>query len=227
MANLDFIAINKTWLNDDFPNYAISAHLSNYSIYRSDRVNRRAGGALILTSPLLHVESLPNINVTNIESVWCKLINLINVTECPLIIACVYHSPSCSFSDLESWPNIVRLSFFSTRLPPKLIIVRDFNLPIYDWNIPSYTSLEQNHVLFLNFLNDYGLVQLNLQPTRESNILDLLITNTPDRIADLTTDVHFSTSDHNSLLFSVTIFRPSHVPNPFIQSDMNISLDFA
>ena len=66
-----------------------------------------------------------------------------------------------------------------------------------------------------------------MQPTRESNILDLLITNTPDRITDLTTDVRFSTSDHDSLLFSVTRFRPSHVPNPFIQSDMNISLDFA
>ena len=47
------------------------------------------------------------------------------------------------------------------------------------------------------------------------------------RIADLTTDVHFSTSDHDSLLFSVTIFRPSHVANPFIQSNMNILLDFA
>ena len=70
-------------------------------------MDRRAGGALILTSPLLHVELLPNINVTNIESVWCKLINHNNVTECPLIIACVYRSPSCSFSDLESWLNIV------------------------------------------------------------------------------------------------------------------------
>ena len=109
----------------------------------------------------------------------------------------------------------------------KIIIVGDFNLPNYDWNIPSCTSLEQNHVIFLNILTDYGLVQLNLQPTRESNILDLLIIDTPDRIADLTTDVHFSTSDHNSLLFSVTIFRPSYVANPFIKSDMNISLDFA
>ena len=205
MANLDVIAIPETWLNDDFPNFAKSSHLPNYSIYRSDRVDRRAGGALILTSPLLHVESLPNVNVTNIEYVWCKLINY-NVTECPLIIACEYCSPSCSFSDLESWLNIARLSFFSIRLPPKLIIVGNFNLPNYDWNIPSCSSLEQNHVLFLNFLNDYGLVQLNLQPTRESNILDLLITNTPDCIADLTTDVHFSTSDHDSLLFSVTIY---------------------
>ena len=225
-ANLNFIAITETWLNDDFPNSAISAHLENYSIYKSDRVDGR-GGALILTSPLLHVESLPNVNVTNIESVWCKLINYNNVTEFPLITACVYRSPSCSFSDLESRLNIVQLSFFSTRLPPKLIIVGDFNLPNYDWNIPSSTIPEQNPVIFLNFLNDYGLVQLNLQPTRESNILDLLITNTPDRIADLTTDVHFSTSHHDSLLFSVTIFRPSHVSNLFIQSDMNISLDFA
>ena len=88
-------------------------------------MDRRAGGALILTSPLLHVESLPNVNVTNIEYVWCKLINY-NVTECPLIIACVYRSPSCSFSDLESWLNIARLSFFSIRLPPKLIIVGNF-----------------------------------------------------------------------------------------------------
>ena len=81
--------------------------------YTQDRVDRRAGGALMLTiSPLLHVESLPNINVTNIESVWCELINHNNVTECPLIIACVYRSLSCSFSDLESWLNIVRLFLF-------------------------------------------------------------------------------------------------------------------
>ena len=66
-ANFDFIAITETWLNDDFPNSAISAHLPNYSIYRSDRVDCRAGGALILTSPLLHVESLPSINVNNMN----------------------------------------------------------------------------------------------------------------------------------------------------------------
>ena len=68
-AHLDFIAITEMWLNDDFPNSVISVHLPNYSIFRSDRIDRRAGGALLLTSPSLHAESLPNINVTNIESV--------------------------------------------------------------------------------------------------------------------------------------------------------------
>ena len=62
-ANFDFIAITETWLNNDFPNSAISAHIPNYSIYRSDRVDRCAGSALLLTRPSLHVESLSNIFV--------------------------------------------------------------------------------------------------------------------------------------------------------------------
>ena len=88
----------------------------------------------------------------------------------------------------------------------KLIIAGDFNLPLPNiyWADLSYTlagSLSQN---FCDILDDYFMSQLCLVPTRESNILDLIITNQPEMVT-LTeicspTDLGMS-SDHNIIQF--------------------------
>ena len=55
----------------------------------------------------------------------------------------------------------------------------------------------------MTFVNENGLSQFVLQPTRQDNILDLVFTNASNLISDLQVDYTFSTSDHQLVKFSV------------------------
>ena len=59
----------------------------------------------------------------------------------------------------------------------KIIIVGDFNLPNISWADSTYTSVGSLSQNFCDVLDDYFMSQLCLVPTRESNILDLIIMN--------------------------------------------------
>ena len=87
----------------------------------------------------------------------------------------------------------------------KIIITGDFNLPNISWTSTTHTStglLGQN---FCDILDDYFMTQLCLTPTRESNILDLLITNQPEQISSLDicdlTEIGMTT-DHKVIRFT-------------------------
>ena len=87
----------------------------------------------------------------------------------------------------------------------KIIITGDFNLPNISWTGTTHTStglLGQN---FCDILDDYFMTQLCITPTRESNILDLLIRNPPEQISSLDicdpTEIGMTT-DHKVIRFT-------------------------
>ena len=61
------------------------------------------------------------------------------------------------------------------------IICGDFNLREIIWDSPDQTA-GSDEFQFTELLNDYFLSQVNLQPTRGENILDLIITSVPDQV---------------------------------------------
>ena len=76
---------------------------------------------------------------------------------------------------------------------PKLHIwmAGDFNLSntvLFDWDSLSVTSYNyplQLCNIMLDFITDSGLTQIVYSPTRENNILDILLTNRSSLISDL------------------------------------------
>ena len=66
-----------------------------------------------------------------------------------------------------------------------IILGGDFNLPDIDWEnslvLPSATNKGQCEHL-LSSLDDHALTQVQKEPTRDKNILDLCITNKPGLI---------------------------------------------
>ena len=57
-----------------------------------------------------------------------------------------------------------------------------------------------NYELFADILVDYFLTQMVLQPTRENNITDLVLTNNIDLVVDVE-----PISDHNIITFRVNV----------------------
>ena len=62
-----------------------------------------------------------------------------------------------------------------------MVIGGDLNLPKTSWDSLENTS-GTKEVAFLEILNDHFLTQLNLIPTHHDIVLDLVITNVPDRV---------------------------------------------
>ena len=70
----------------------------------------------------------------------------------------------------------------------------DFNYPDIDWETESCTSHKGNR--FLAIAKDNYLSQLVQDPTRGTAILDLVLTNRPDRTTDVQVGGHLGNSDH-------------------------------
>ena len=82
------------------------------------------------------------------------------------------------------------------------VIVGDLNCGDIDWvnlNAPGDNIQDT----LLNFAIEHGYYQLVSEPTRDTKILDLLLTNEPLSICDICINEPFSNSDHNQVTFKV------------------------
>ena len=66
---------------------------------------------------------------------------------------------------------------------PELVLVGDFNLSDVDWSIPRLLNGSVNYILLMDIVQDNFLIQLVDTPTRNRNILDLVLASSSD-IAD-------------------------------------------
>lgn len=83
------------------------------------------------------------------------------------------------------------------------MLLGDFNLPLINWCTQKFSN-DFKSCMFFNFMTDFGFAQLVLEPTRKSNILDLLLVNNPFIISSFCIDEPFSTSDHESIICRIS-----------------------
>ena len=164
----------------------------NFSIYRRDRCSRGGGVAIILSN------EIPSRLILVHQSV--ELISIEILLNPKLILVCVYIPPSCSIV----YMNAVLSAISSLPDDCDIIIAGDFNCPDINWS--SLTGVTSNSVSLCNTLYSKNLIQLVTTPThKQGNILDIVLTNLPDRIINLSTDPDrcSSMSDHLLLSFSI------------------------
>ena len=66
--------------------------------------------------------------------------------------------------------------------------------------------------LLLDLCQANLLCQLVTEPTRDNNILDLVLTNDPQLVSSLNVLEQFSTSDHNAILFKICYSANQNAP---------------
>ena len=81
----------------------------------------------------------------------------------------------------------------------ELILLGDFNLPEIHWLNNRVLQQSDIYTLMMDIVHDNFLTQLINEPTRDSNILDLVLTTSPDLVNYLFIGEPFS--DHNSISF--------------------------
>ena len=94
-----------------------------------------------------------------------------------------------------------QLGEVSRSLP--LVLVEDFNFPDICWNYN--TADKEQSWRFLERVGDNFLTQLVREPTRGSNILDLLFVNRGGLVGDVKVGGRLGQRDHKMLDFSILV----------------------
>ena len=167
-------------------------------IFRKDRIGRR-GGVLLAVQNHLPVIEIPSPSCLEVLA-----ISLAGNSVC-LIIA--YVPPSLDLPYLKTL-----LDYFSDLFDTHrhVLILGDFNCPDVDWNLLHSTSPHSS--LLCDFVFRHNLSQLVSSPTHvKGNILDLVLTTSPQFILNLTVlNTDFRYSDHFPLTFDLALLFVQH-----------------
>ena len=200
--DLDIICLTETWLNDTISD--IELFPTGYNIFRNDRKDRVGGGTLTAIKSYLPAREITPMPI-DIECVVLE----IDFSSCrtALFINC-YRPPSDKEFVLhfKTLVDTLHLDKYWG-----VFLVGDFNYPGINWIdgsgfTNSLTSEEQH---FTKFIMDYYLFQLVESPTRNNNILDLVITSLPSVISSIESGPSYAEaglpSDHYPVVFDIDI----------------------
>ena len=194
------ICFTETWLCSNFSDAQLDPK-GVFNIYRKDRKSQRpAGGVCIFISIQVH-SIISEICCSEYEDTEIVSVNILTSASTHITLICVYIPPNLSLDVFNR--SILCLEKICS-LDRIQILVGDFNLPGIDWE--TMTSPEDaKNKQFLDFCLLHGFNQYVSVPTRLLNILDLVLCNERMLISDLQVGVPFGLSDHDSIIFSVTI----------------------
>lgn len=123
------------------------------------------------------------------------------------------------------------------------MVMGDFNLREIKWDPNKDLNLTPQFQAFMDIINNFGLTQLNHNPsTNKGNILDIILTNFPQKCTNIFSSTYSYHTDHYFLDFIMqlhyekittaprTIFnmRRADIPtlkNELIQSQLNTRLE--
>ena len=119
-----------------------------------------------------------------------------------VIIGSYYRPPNSildalMINNLKS--SIANMSKHSKDKP--IILAGDFNMPHIDWEnntVKTGSNQVNHHQELIEIIEDSGMEQLQLKPSRENNILDLFLTNQPSLVKSCNTIPGIS--DHNMII---------------------------
>ena len=197
-----FIAVTESWIKPHISDGQL--HITNYNIYRADRKLSKNGGVLVY----VHESIIIDFSSSYDDDICSAVICISKSKQC--FISCVYRPPSCSDN---SFLNVIKfienfIHKYNNLDKFNIFIFGDFNFPSIKWGItscgfPKYlsTSLE----VFKNFIDESFLSQYIHDYTRNSNILDLFLTDNPNFVQLIKIDT-IPYSDHNLVKIFTTYF---------------------
>lgn len=176
---------------------------SGYTVFRKDR-NGPGGGVALFVRSDLAASSVDESTEQSFSSTVELVAVDINFCDRKIRIINCYRPPYYNDADVGYLTHLITSLTDLLNIDYDVILLGDFNLPEIDWT-NYHSSQFKCYEQFLLFINDHGLHQYVLEPTRGDNILDLVLCNNPAIIADLSVLCPFSTSDHNVVSFCICV----------------------
>jgi hypothetical protein len=190
----DIILITESWCNASINNALLS--LPGYEVQQDLRLDRedtadgRGGGLLVYSKQGLNILSLDS----GVDFIQHRKF-LVKDLNCYLI----YRPPNGSVA------NMTNLAELISRAGKNSIFIGDFNLPGVDWTTGQSRANEKQVV---DAVENKLMTQLVDFPTHiKGNILDLVITNMPERVLEVREEGRLGKSDHSILAIELSVNR--------------------
>ena len=198
------ISITETWLKSYVQDAEIS--IAGFSLFRSDRPERRGGGCA------LYIKD--EVTITKTFTISDRQHSLVLAYSEPkhILFACLYRPPDSEDTAFHSLMDTLQekiAEFTNGNRSPDIFITGDFNLPLMNWDscsVPTSPPCKAYQRL-MDFINDNFATQVVDQPTRGNNILDLVLTNSPESVANVLTEDVPKLSDHK-VVDCILTFNP-------------------
>ena len=199
----DIIIFTETWLNNSVTNAMLNP-LNLYTVYRLDRPDNARGGGIIVYVNI-------NYNSLCMTEFVTNGIELLCITFFNYRLVTIYRSPNMPLSQTVLLCDTLNNICSST---DSCLIYGDFNLAGIDW-IAGTTSTIAERYVYNKFIS-YGLTQLINFNSRNSNILDLILTNNTLIISNISPTSAFEYDAHISDHFA--IYSDLVIPDNYLNS---------
>ena len=198
----DIVFICESWLSDCIPN-SLLCNVSMYNVVRKDRPDNsgRGGGVCaLIKSPLKYTTVNIDFKFKELEIICFDIKSDLGKYRYILVYRPPGNDAACKSCTLLL---IDCFSALCENFTGSVIIVGDLNLPHANW--VTFKGPDFIHNQLLNFCCEHGLSMVTPAPTRDLNILDVVLTNDLQSIVDIGLCVTppFDTSDHNTVEFLV------------------------
>ena len=188
----DLILVTETWCNSEISNAYLT--IPGYELQpdlrmdRSDTDRGRGGGLLVYTKTGLKILSCDS-GADFMQH--CKFV-LRGVT-----FYLIYRSPNSPVEELDQLAELIR------HAEKNCIVIGDFNLPQIDW---SEGTARGASTVVLEAVEDALMTQMVEFSTQvRGNILDLVITNMPERVQEVRDEGRLGKSDHVMIVTEISI----------------------
>jgi len=205
--NPDIVILTETWL-DKFTPSSLFVCAKSFNVFRKDRLSR-GGGVCML------IRKIPGIDVSpvNIPVDHDDLdILAVDLRDCygtlPLRLVVAYRPPG--YSSIDNTRLFSVLDSLADGCA-RLCVFGDLNLPNFNWDLFAYPD-NYLYCTAVDFICNHGLTQLVNEPTRGSNILDLILCSDLLCCGDVSVLPPIAGSDHAVVAFSLYISLPQSSP---------------
>ena len=190
----DIILITESWCNSDISDAFLS--IDGYEVQTDLRIDRgdtargRGGGLLTYTRVGLPIVKMNGV-FENLQGSAFKVRDL--------VIYLVYRSPNARPESIAELCDLVKQAGKNS------IFFGDFNLPGIDWRGGTATGRAAE---FMEAVDDALMEQMVEFATQVSgNTLDLVITNAPERITEVSEEGRLGSSDHTMIKVKISQTR--------------------
>ena len=188
----DFILLTESWCSEEIsdafltiPGYDLQPELRQD---REDTAGGRGGGLLVYTKTGVEILALDK--TVNFNQ-YCKF-SVRDVT-----VYLLYRPPSGGQGSIADLTNLVR------SVEERSILIGDFNLPEVEWS--NWRTAARSRE-FLSVAEEKLLEQMVNFPTHtRGNMLDLVLTNIPERVLSVEDEGRLGHSDHVMLMVEVAV----------------------
>ena len=217
LAFLDFhqphvVAIQETKIDSSVATSELFPETCPYSVYRKDR-NIHGGGVMLLVHK--DISHMPIAELANDSESICAKVFANKISH---FVASEYRPPGSTSEEFHLFRE--QLEYIRTHHKVKKLssvhVLGDFNFKDIDWldrlSKPGSTLSQSEEQILIDIMNDHGLEQMVRFPTREKNILDLILTTLPGQFQDIHSPDRLS--DHDIVSGTLQIFTTPPPPAP-------------